>query len=73
VKLSPAGDLLQEIEVPVQCPTMPCFGGDDLRTLFITSARDKRPASEVEALPLTGHVIATRVDVTGLPVNFVRA
>jgi sugar lactone lactonase YvrE len=71
-KLSPSGDLLQEIEVPVRCPTMPCFGGDDLRTLFLTSARDERPAAEIEAFPLSGHVIATRVDVPGLPVNFVR-
>jgi sugar lactone lactonase YvrE len=71
-KLSPAGDLLAEIELPVRCPTMPCFGGDDLRTLYVTSARDKRPADELERLPLSGHVIAARVDVPGLPVNFVR-
>jgi hypothetical protein len=25
--------------LPVRCPTMPCFGGADLRTLFITTAR----------------------------------
>ena len=72
-KLSPGGELLAEIEVPVQCPTMPCFGGDDLRTLYVTSARDKRPADELIRFPLSGHVIATRVDVPGLPVNFVRA
>ncbi|MBC7919372.1 MAG: SMP-30/gluconolactonase/LRE family protein, partial [Rhodoferax sp.] len=29
---SPAGELLRDIETPVQCPTMPCFGGEDLRT-----------------------------------------
>jgi sugar lactone lactonase YvrE len=73
VKLSAAGELLEEIEVPVRCPTMPCFGGDDMRTLFVTSARDKRPDAELEEFPLSGHVIATRIDVPGLPVNFVRA
>lgn len=73
LKLSPTGDLLDEIEVPVRCPTMPCFGGDDLRTLFVTSASDNRGADELDELPLSGHVIATRVDVPGLPVNFVRA
>lgn len=72
-KLSPAGEVLAEVPLPVRCPTMPCFGGDDLRTLYVTSARDKRPSEEIEALPLSGHVIATRVDVPGLPVNFVRA
>jgi sugar lactone lactonase YvrE len=72
LKLSATGDILEEIALPVRCPTMPCFGGDDLRTLYVTSARDQRPAAEIEALPLSGHVIATRVDVPGLPVNFVR-
>jgi sugar lactone lactonase YvrE len=71
-KLSPAGEVLAEIELPVRCPTMPCFGGDDLRTLYVTTAREKRPADELDAFPLSGHVIATRVDVPGLPVNFVR-
>jgi len=73
VKLSPAGEIVREIPLPVRCPTMPCFGGDDLRTLFVTGAREKRPADEIAALPLSGHVIATRVDVPGLPVNFVIA
>ena len=38
LQLSPAGEVLQRIDVPVQCPTMVCFGGEDLRTLYITSA-----------------------------------
>jgi sugar lactone lactonase YvrE len=71
-KVSPAGEVLETIALPVRCPTMPCFGGDDLRTLYVTSARDQRPLDEIEALPLSGHVIATRVRVPGLPVNFVR-
>jgi sugar lactone lactonase YvrE len=71
LKFSPAGQLLAEIPLPVRCPTMPCFGGDDLRTLYVTSARYNRSAEELQALPLSGRVIATRVDVPGLPVNFV--
>ena len=63
--------MLQEIALPVRCPTMPCFGGDDLRTLYVTSARHQRPPEELQALPQSGCVIATRVDVPGLPVNFV--
>jgi sugar lactone lactonase YvrE len=35
---SPAGDLLEELRLPVRCPTSCAFGGPDLRTLFITSA-----------------------------------
>jgi sugar lactone lactonase YvrE len=70
LQFAPDGRLLRELPVPVQCPTMPCFGGDDLRTLYLTSGSDKRPAAELEALPLSGHVIALRVEVPGLPVNF---
>ena len=71
LKFSPAGELLAEIPVPVRCPTMPCFGGDDLKTLYVTSSSYKRAATELEELPHSGHVISTRVDLPGLPVNFV--
>ena len=71
LKFSPTGQLLEEFALPVRCPTMPCFGGDDLRTLYVTSASYNRSSEELQELPLTGFVIATRVDVPGLPVNFV--
>jgi sugar lactone lactonase YvrE len=70
LKLSPAGVLLDEIAVPVRCPTMPCFGGDDLRTLYLTSASYQRPAQELQELPLSGRLLSMRVEVAGLPVNF---
>jgi sugar lactone lactonase YvrE len=70
LKLSPAGEVLAEIATPVQCPTMVCFGGDDLQTLYLTTARHGRPAAELEAMPQSGCVFSTRVDVPGLPVNF---
>jgi sugar lactone lactonase YvrE len=71
LKFDPTGELIAEIPAPVRCPTMPCFGGDDLRTLYVTSARRHRPAEELQALPQSGCVFATRVEVPGLPVNFV--
>ncbi|WP_372828138.1 SMP-30/gluconolactonase/LRE family protein [Polaromonas sp.] len=70
LKLSPAGDILADIATPVRCPTMVCFGGDDLQTLYLTSARHGRPADELAAMPHSGCVLAMRVDVPGLPVNF---
>jgi sugar lactone lactonase YvrE len=51
---------------------MPCFGGADGRTLFVTTARDKRPAEELAAQPLAGTVLSMRVEVPGLPVHFAR-
>jgi sugar lactone lactonase YvrE len=73
LKLSPQGQVIDQVPVPVQCPTMPCFGGADLKTLYVTSARHKRPADELRQQPQSGCVIATRVDVAGLAVNFVSA
>lgn len=69
-KLSPAGQVLATIAVPALCPTMPCFGGDDLQTLYLTTARKGRSAHELAALPLSGRVLSMRVEVPGLPVNF---
>ena len=73
LRLSPAGELLQEVPLPVRCPTMPCFGGAGLRTLFITTARNQRPADELAAQPLAGCVLTLPVAVPGLPVNFAKA
>ena len=72
LRIAPGGSVLQELMLPVRCPTMPCFGGPDLRTLYITTSREKRPAEELAAQPLAGCVLHTRVDVPGLPVNFAR-
>lgn len=70
LKLSPTGEVLASLPVPAQCPTMPCFGGNDLRTLYVTTARQKRPAAELARYPQSGGVFAWRVEVPGLPVNF---
>jgi sugar lactone lactonase YvrE len=69
-RLSPQGETLEVLHLPVRCPTMPCFGGVDLRTLYITSARQHRPAEELADEPLAGCVLALDVAVAGLPVNF---
>jgi sugar lactone lactonase YvrE len=64
VKLSPAGELIGEIKLPVRCPTMMAFGGADLRTLYVTSA-GARPAPELAQYPLSGKLLAIRMDVAG--------
>jgi sugar lactone lactonase YvrE len=70
VRLSSSGAILQEVPLPVRCPTMPCFGGADLKTLFITTARNNRPAAELASQPWAGCVLSLRVSVPGLPTNF---
>jgi sugar lactone lactonase YvrE len=70
LQLSPSGEILQNIAAPVLCTTMPCFGGDDLQTLYLTSARHGRSAHDLAMQPQLGCVFSMRVDVPGLPVNF---
>ena len=70
LRLSPAGEVLAELLLPVRCPTMPCFGGADLRTLYVTTARANRPEEELAREPWAGCVLQCHVDVPGLPVSF---
>jgi sugar lactone lactonase YvrE len=72
LRLAPGGEVLREVPLPVRCPTMPCFGDHDLRTLYVTTARKGRPADELEREPWAGRVLRLRVEVPGLPVNFAR-
>lgn len=67
VRLSPAGEIIAEYPVPARCPTMVAFGGADLRTLYVTSARHNRPADELAERPESGNLFAMRPPVAGLP------
>ena len=68
LRLSSHGEALSEVRLPARYPTMPCFGGPDMRTLFITTASEQGDA----ASPWAGCVLTLRVDVPGLPVNHAR-
>ena len=67
VRVSPEGRVLAEIPVPAMCPTMCALGGPDLRTLYVTSARQQRSEEELARLPQSGGIFALRVDVPGVP------
>ncbi|TWC13970.1 MULTISPECIES: SMP-30/gluconolactonase/LRE family protein [unclassified Pseudomonas] len=60
LRISPDGQVDRVIELPVSRPTSCVFGGEDLKTLYITSA-----ASPL-AHPLDGAVLSMRVDVPGV-------
>lgn len=66
VRISPEGQVVAEYPLPARCPTMCAFGGDDLRTLYVTTARQGRPAAELDAFPQSGGLFAMRVPVPGL-------
>lgn len=67
-QFDPDGKLMKRIEMPVTYPTMCSFGGDDLGTLYVTSAsRFSNEANRV-AQPQTGHLFAIRgLGVRGRP------
>jgi sugar lactone lactonase YvrE len=66
-RYGPDGTLLAEFRVPARCPTMVAFGGPDLKTLYVTSARMGRSAEELAVLPHSGSLFSMPVDVPGLP------
>jgi len=63
---APDGRLVEVIAMPVPSATSCCFGGADLRTLFITTDGRGR-SGEDPADPLPGHLFALQRDVPGLP------
>ena len=63
----PDGGVDRVIELPVDRPTACCFGGDDLDTLFVTSARINMDPAALQRSPLSGSVFAIRPGVRGLP------
>lgn len=72
VRYAPDGSIDRVITVPVSRPTCPAFGGSDLKTLYITSAREGISAEQLEKEPLAGGVFSIRVDVPGQPENLVK-
>ena len=64
VRITPDGRLDRRIELPVDAPTMPAFGGPDLATLFVTSiAAPDTPTTTVRG----GDLLALDVGAQGRP------
>jgi sugar lactone lactonase YvrE len=65
---APDGRLDRQIPLPCAAPTMPCFGGPDMKTIFVTSLRHHLSEDKIAAKPLSGGIFAVEVDVPGVPV-----
>jgi sugar lactone lactonase YvrE len=66
-RFSPSGKLIEYVEMPVTHPTMPCFGGPDGRTLYVTSLRENLSDAELARTPLAGGVFMLQPGVAGAP------
>ncbi len=68
-RLAPDGTVVRSIDLPVPRPTNLAFGGPQLKTLYITTARIRLSATQLAAAPLSGSLLALDVDVAGAPVR----
>src|SRR5512140_677984 len=67
VRYRPDGVIDLVVPVPVTNPTCVCFGGDDLRTLYITTATKFLTPEQRASEPLGGSVLAVRGIGQGMP------
>jgi sugar lactone lactonase YvrE len=66
-RYDPDGKVDRVFNLPVPRPTSCAFGGPDLTTLFVTSARIRLSARQLAEAPLSGSVFAIQTGVRGLP------
>ena len=62
VRFTPDGRVDRVVEVPIETPTKPAFGGSDLSTMYVTSIK----TDEVEGT-VNGHMMAIDAGVRGVP------
>ena len=66
-RYSPAGELLVRVRFPVANITKLAFGGEDLRTVYVTTARQFLTPEELAAQPQAGDLFSFRSHVPGVP------
>jgi sugar lactone lactonase YvrE len=59
-RIAPDGRIDRILQLPVEAPTMPCFGGPDGKTLYVTSLTSNRSGPTQN-----GTLLRLRVDVAG--------
>ena len=65
-RYAPDGKIDRVISVPTQAPSSCCFGDDDLKTIFVTTAKRDVKQSDLINQPLAGCVLSMRMDVAGV-------
>ena len=66
LRFAPDGVLKQRIEMPVQYPTMPAYGGTNLSTVYVTSAKWMIDPGDWARRPLEGGIFSFEMAVPGL-------
>lgn len=63
------GALQRSVALPLPHPTMPCFAGSDLRTVFVTSLRAMGSATDLARWPQSGGLMIGDLGVAGVAVH----
>ena len=66
-RFSPQGKVLEVIPMPVPNITSCTFAGDDLDTMYITTARHLLKEEDIRKYPLSGSLFSCKPGVAGLP------
>lgn len=66
-RYAPDGSLVSLVELPCSWPTSCTFGGPELATLYVTSARFTMSADHLSAHPQEGALMSLQAGVTGRP------
>ncbi|MGL4635910.1 MAG: SMP-30/gluconolactonase/LRE family protein [Beijerinckiaceae bacterium] len=64
-----AGKLVNKVALPAPHPTMLCFAGPDLRTVFVTSLRSMGGKTDLARWPQSGGLYQLDLGVAGVPVH----
>ncbi len=65
-----AGEVIHTVKVDAPHVTSCCFGGNDLDTLYITTARSGLGKARLEKYPYSGGLFAYRPQTKGTPINY---
>ena len=71
-RFAPDGTSLGKIEMPVPAITKAVFGDDDLKTLYITTARLHQSDEQLAQTPTAGGLFRLRVDTPGQAQNLIK-
>jgi len=66
-RYSPTGELIERVRFPVANITKIAFGGDDLRTVYATTARQLLSRENIARQPEIGDLFEFTADVPGVP------
>ncbi|MBZ5489014.1 SMP-30/gluconolactonase/LRE family protein [Halomonas aquamarina] len=66
VRLDEKGQIIGRVALPVDQPSCPVFAGDDLKTLYITTAREGLSSEKLAETPTAGALYRVETGVAGL-------